>query len=281
MPRFSERRGLKAPNPPQIDQINQSLRNRLWNVVYTWILQYWWVQAYATDHRDAGMAAQRIIRRSWNDFLKRPADLMPENRVESGAMAIKGLILEGEWSDVYDWLEFFLELLPPKFSGIMEALNNVLIAENSAYRVVQGQVTPITSAEEISTIEEAAGSVSDPVREHLQTALELFSDRGNPDYRNSIKEAISAVESLSRRVSGGKTLGDALKTLRTKIALHPALEKSFSALYGYTSDKGGIRHALLDDSSVDDVDARFMLVACSAFINFVTAKAAASGIELN
>jgi hypothetical protein len=47
-----------------------------------------------------------------------------------------------------------------------------------------------------------------------------------------------------------------------------------SALYGYTSDSSGIRHALQDEPNLDFVDAKFMLVACSAFVNYLTDKAA-------
>jgi hypothetical protein len=55
--------------------------------------------------------------------------------------------------------------------------------------------------------------------------------------------------------------------------MHPALNRSLSALYGYTSDANGIRHALLDESSLDFVDAKFMLVACAAFVNYLIGKA--------
>lgn len=48
---------------------------------------------------------------------------------------------------------------------------------------------------------------------------------------------------------------------------------AFAALYGYTSDSGGIRHSLLeDDISVSFEDAKFMLVSCSAFINYLKIK---------
>ena len=105
------------------------------------------------------------------------------------------------------------------------------------------------------------------MREHIRSAVSLLSERKKPNYRNSIKESISAVESVCRLIGGGKTLGE-LKGIRDKIGLHPALEKGFSALYGYTSDKGGIRHALLEESSVDSTDARFMLVALLGFRKF-------------
>jgi hypothetical protein len=55
--------------------------------------------------------------------------------------------------------------------------------------------------------------------------------------------------------------------------MHPALRKSLSALYGYTSDEQGIRHAMLDEPKLTAADAKFLLVACSAFINYMKEKA--------
>jgi hypothetical protein len=66
---------------------------------------------------------------------------------------------------------------------------------------------------------------------------------------------------------------------KLQVGLHPALEKAFLSLYGYSSDEDGIRHPILDDpSSVGFDEAKFMLVACSAFVNFLIAKAGAAGL---
>ena len=46
-------------------------------------------------------------------------------------------------------------------------------------------------------------------------------------------------------------------------------------LYGYTSDEGGIRHSLLEQSSIDEAEAKFMIVACSAFVNFCIQRSGA------
>ena len=40
------------------------------------------------------------------------------------------------------------------------------------------------------------------------------------------------------------------------------------------SDEDGVRHKLMADSKLDYDDAKFMLVACSAFVNFLKGKAA-------
>ena len=112
-----------------------------------------------------------------------------------------------------------------------------------------------------------------PVHAHLRRALELLADRNTPDYRNSIKESISAVESLAALTVGESgTLGQLIKKLEQKIGLHPALGKAFNKLYGYTSDEGGIRHALADEETADFDHAKFMLVVCSAFVGFVLSK---------
>jgi hypothetical protein len=87
-----------------------------------------------------------------------------------------------------------------------------------------------------------------------------------------MKESISAVEAACQVITGERTatLGKALK----KIGVHRAIEEGFLRIYGYPSDADGIRHALSDDSTVDVDDARFFLVACSAFANYLIAKSA-------
>ena len=145
--------------------------------------------------------------------------------------------------------------------------------EKSAYRFVNDKITPIVNSEEIEAIEKAIDKESGPVKEHLNSALEKLSDRKKPDYRNSIKESISAVECLVREVVGEKgTLGDLLKIVDKHVQIHPALRDSFKKRYGYTSDEDGIRHSLMEDSKADFEDAKFMLVTCSAFVNYVRGK---------
>ena len=69
------------------------------------------------------------------------------------------------------------------------------------------------------------------------------------------------------------TLGAALKKLKDSgVIIHGALEKAFSSLYGYTSDEEGIRHGGIDFSKAPEEDARYMLVSCSAFVNYLKDK---------
>lgn len=281
MTSFSQRKGLKPQQKiAQIDSIDEELRNLLWNALNDWVF----ARLHETDPRwggptAAGREAQSLARRFWTNFLKRPRDEMPEHRVHSN---LREQILRGPWNEVYDAMEFVLATLAPFLADPLgKRWNALLKEENAAYRLLNKHVVDITSETEVAEIEDSLAARIAPVREHIEAALAFLSNRKNPDYRNSIKESISAVESIGRLIGGGKTLGDALRRIREQIGLHPALEKGFSALYAYTSDKEGIRHALLKESTVDAADARFMLVACSAFVNFLVSKASELGIKID
>lgn len=182
-----------------------------------------------------------------------------------------------EWFEKYDFLEFLSEIDIQNEIGFTEKCNDSLKREMSAYRLVEGCIVQITSEEEILEIEDAILNSNkwEPVNVHLKAAITYFSSRENPDYRNSVKEAISAVESLCKIIIGNDsvTLAPALKIIEEKHKIHGALRSAFNALYGYTSDAGGIRHSLItDDIIVNMEDAKFMLVSCSAFINYLKVK---------
>jgi hypothetical protein len=176
-----------------------------------------------------------------------------------------------KWYQIYDVVEIFIQFYPDSINEF----NRVFERENSAYRIIDNKVAPIIDGESINAIEEAISSDYPGVKSHLQRALELLSDRENHDYRNSVKESISAVECLSRKITGNghESLMPLLNKLEKESGLHPALKKGFSSLYGYTSDEEGIRHSITDDSSkVNLEEAHFFLVACSAFVNYLTQK---------
>ena len=156
-------------------------------------------------------------------------------------------------------------------------LNKEFARLNYAYRIVDHYIVEITSEEEIKAVQEAIDTNNDIVRVHLTSALKLMSKRPNGEYRSSIKESISAVENWCRKCTGEKDLRPALNKLSSKgIKIHPKLHSTFNKLYEYTNhEDSGIRHALMDEDgtytpSMDE--AVFMIVACSAFINYLNKK---------
>lgn len=66
------------------------------------------------------------------------------------------------------------------------------------------------------------------------------------------------------------TLGEAIKLMRNKgFPMHPAFVEALNKLYGYTSNAEGIRHSLLGEEHLSSADAKFMMIVCSAFVNYV------------
>jgi hypothetical protein len=276
---FSERYGhRKVRDVIQIDSMNEELRGSLWSVLHLHIWEEVSLDSYTRPrfmHSNAKIAD--LVRRLWFSFYKKPLDTVPDDWPKLIGM-LRREFFEYEWFEVYDFIEFVAENYPfPDVASFTSACNFILEREGSAYRFVDTVVTRITDEEEVAEIEKAVESI-EPVRTHLQRALELLSDRKNPDYRNSIKESISAVESLVATVLGQRgTLGQLVKKLEDEAGLHPALKSALSSLYGYTSDEDGIRHAILEQTSIGVEDARFFLVICSAFANYVNAKVPSVG----
>ncbi len=160
-------------------------------------------------------------------------------------------------------------------TSLFQVVNEFLKREYIGYRFVDGQLTPITDDIEIEAITQAINTKYEPVYIHLSKANKLMADRNNPDYENSIKESISAVEALCEILTEIKgkeaTLGKLLKTLDDKgVEIHAGLKSAFNVLYGYTSDANGIRHAgNIGGPASTFEEAKYMLVSCSAFINYL------------
>jgi hypothetical protein len=191
----------------------------------------------------------------------------------NGEYAImKRHFMEAKWFEVYDFLEFVVQ----NWSGggeeqIATGINSFLEKELCAFRVVDKKIAPITDELELEAIDRAALNAPDAVKRHMSRAVELLSDRTSPDYRNSVKESISAIEALCQKVTGDSkgTLG---KLLGSIDGLHPAFKAALSSMYGFTSDAEGIRHALLDEPTLTFTDAKFFLVQAAAFVNYISGK---------
>jgi hypothetical protein len=212
-------------------------------------------------------------------FSKEPSDTEPDFR--SAISHLRGTFFRAEWHWIFDFLEFSAKHAEKIGPLLVKFANVQLERENSAYRFVGSEIVEITSPTEIAAIEDALTGPK-AARIHFDRALAMLSDRKNPDFRNSIKESISGVETVCRLIGGSEkdTLSGALKKLSAKTPLHPAFEQALLKLYGFTSDEGGIRHSLMEEPSLRYSDAKFMLVLCTGFTNFLLARCAESGVKV-
>lgn len=282
MKRFSERKGLKKVRTEiQVNSIDEALTNSLWNV-----LDYHYWRRCSLEYDEITSEMRSFLNKLWHNYFKEPVDTISESDSWQEALEnIRERYFDSAWFEVYDFLEFVADNFPDEDANqrFMKTCNDVLEKELSAYRFVGGLITQVTSETEISTIEKSLESPFKTVNAHLENALKLMSDRKSPDYRNSIKESISAVEAICRVIAQDDkaTLGKALDKIEKKIGLHGALKRAFDSLYGYTSSAEGIRHAILEEGiSLGFEDAKFMLVSCSAFINYLNSKASKAGIVI-
>ena len=191
---------------------------------------------------------------------------------------INNVISTEDFDTVFTLLEFLLNRLEEALEersldfDISKIINSLFEEEYVGYGFLNGQIIPITDKTELDSIQEALSTPFSQATEHLDKALKFLSDRQAPDYANSIKESISAVEAICSIIVGkSDTLSAALKKLeQNNVIIHPVLKIAFDKLFAYTSDAKGIRHAgNLDGPDATFDEAKFMLVSCSAFVNYL------------
>ncbi len=264
---FSDRMGLKPINTTQqISDLDSRTRTQIINEI-TDIIQ----SDYSFDYNDEYM--QGLIKDVYKNVYQQEVDNTQHYNETFFLNCLKDSIRSEDYDSVLTLIEYICQRLPRIFPSQdpYKRLNNLFEREYVGYRFVGGIITPITSDVEVYSVNQAIENVPDQVSIHLQKALELLADRVSPDYENSIKESITAVEAQCGMITGEKTLGKALAKLeKNGVNIHPKLKDAFNMLYAFTCDGKGIRHAgNINTSDSTFAEAEFMMVACSAFINYL------------
>lgn len=225
----------------------------------------------------------------WTKYLKKRAlnytYSASENYPESNAFQKVILDKEKPWHIKLDAIEFAIEYMEANFNDekrcnaindFIDNLNERFESLNFGYRIVNGMVTDIITPVEIKEVEQAEETSNEVVANHLKQALVLYSQKPNPDYRNSIKEAISSVEALMRFHTGENTFGPAYTKIKSEITIHPQIQTFIQKVYDYTNQEDtGIRHSkvVADTTYLPSADeAKLMLVICSAIVNYFNSK---------
>lgn len=268
---FSEKYGYKAEKTIQTECISDTLRQRIWNFFYQ------------SEIKKGGLSSKRLgqaltgeptIEEKISDRFGLSVKNTGTGNTVEGKLELKVLRFFS-WYEVYDFIELHLMYTDnDERVNLVTQYNDLLEQEKSGYRIVANEVAPITNKNEIEAIEQAANTDYLSVNQHIQKAVSLYADKNSPDYENSIKESISAVEAMCCIINGkNTTLNKAIEKLKDKgVHIHPAMEKAFISLYGYTSDESGIRHGGIDFTNAPAEDAKYMLVSCSAFVNYLIEK---------
>lgn len=188
---------------------------------------------------------------------------------------MRGIIQESNIGRLFDFVEF-LARHPACSPTLVRDLRKCFEISRAAYRLIDGEVVAIGSAEQGQAFKKAIVAAeaigAEAARAHLISA---GTSLRNGDWAGSVRESIHAVEAMSIRLAPGTTtLGPALAALEKRGHVHGGLKAAFGALYGYSSDEEGVRHALVfqKEAQVDEADALFMLGACASFVSYLISR---------
>jgi len=269
---FSVRHGYV--NPEEILKMNyesmtDELKVRLWNFVAR-LLQFLGEEQYDLFANFSLKIWDGFFHESINSFIASYWEEDFEKR-----------FFKLEWYKVYDFIEFLYFLLKSNKKQFLkpfsEKINQILEEEYAPYRMIEGYITPITNEYEIQTIKEAFKKADkyQPVKEHLEKALTHLSNRTNPDYINSIKESISALESLANLIlnTSGRTLTQIHEKLCSQLKCPEPIKKQIKEYYDWASKEEGIRHGkITGKSTIGQAEAKLFLVQISGLVNYLISK---------
>lgn len=277
---FSDRNNIRPINTAiQISEFDERTRNAICTFIFEMIKSF---LEFEDDYFE-----QRFWNFVFSDIYGEFVDPFSKITRSEGLNCIKDTILCNQYHEVLTLMEAIINyiikfryqkdrrLIFGALDEIVPRANALFKAEYVGYRFVGKMIVPISDENEVSEMTEAIKTRFRIVGEHIQKASGFLANRENPDYENCIKESITAVEALCNIItkSQGATLGSALKKLEENgIPIHGSLKLAFDKLYGYTSDANGIRHAgQIDGPGATFEEAKYMLVSCCAFVNYLTA----------
>src|SRR5258708_3169913 len=224
-------------------------------------------------------------RRILHDLHTEHRERMPdefEGAYEPAMKRLKGSVSDEDGVALYGDVEFILRH-PDCPNGLAAQVNGAFEETQAPYRVVGGDtLVPHTSDEEIAVVSEAFHELEDPrlkgARAHYRAAAEALTAG---DYAGSMRESIHAVESITKLMTGKKTLQDGVSELAKHNHLHGTVQAALEKIAAWTNAVAGIRHANEAGAAtpaVNEDDAVFLLGLCGATISYLKRRGEKSGL---
>jgi len=160
-----------------------------------------------------------------------------------------------------------------KFPAYREAVNKLFAKHNVAWRLnAHGHLETALPKDLADRMESAEKKLIDefaPARTHFMKA-KAYVLGTSKDPENSIKESVSALESVCRVLyPKSATLGKALNRMRSEGVCSSKLITAFERFYEYANDEPGIRHGGKEAPAVGILDAELALHLSVALIRYV------------
>lgn len=206
--------------------------------------------------------------------------------------------LEGlGWDKVYDFCERLYSRLPEEIgyedsSGryivqvsrgdtqtyIATELQRLFLEEDLAYEFTEGAVRRRGRKHTVELVTKSQVVLGDPhlqsARKHFDKSLQFFRHPTRPDYENSVKEAVCAVEAAGKvlfPMAKASTLGDLVKWLgsTTEVSVPKAICQTFTGVYAFRSGGDGVGHGGANGGKATLEVTEYVLAVCASQIIYL------------
>lgn len=270
---FSQAQGYEPlPQPLALGEISLEARIKIWDRIHLGTKSY---------DDSVSSSWDDILKKIHGDYFKRPIDEYNPIRKSEILEEIKSLILNEStpFNEVFDMIQMIMRYRWVTIGNFNRAMHNIFRQCRLAYTIDHKHpvtILPAATEQEGQSLRSAMDQLRSAglggATEHLRKAGEAIN-RG--DWADSVRESISAVESVARQIAPGtpQALGAALNSLGKQGMIPPALKSALDNLNRYANEPG-IRHAVLDSkkAQVGQDEAVFMLGACASFASYLWRK---------
>ncbi len=201
-------------------------------------------------------------------------------------------------SDIFDWLNVPIREVQDRechfltnnqcSSDFIESMKKVFVSARLAYAIdydltknyknQSPAIVPISTPESgnslLMSLRNLRESGLTAAVDHLHKSSSCIN---NSDWEGSIRESVSAVESVLRSIdpNSSNDMNKALNSLeKLHDPIHPALKMGIAKIYGYASDVPGAHHSKVEgtNSNAGLEEALLLLGICASFANYFARK---------
>lgn len=161
---------------------------------------------------------------------------------------------------------------------VADELQRLFAEEGLAFEFTEGLVRRRGRKHTVDVTTRAQVVLGDPrlggARRHYDKALQFFRSPSKPDYENSVKEAVCAIEAAGKALfpqAKAATLGDLAKWFSSTkdVAIPKALVNTITGIYGYRSGGDGVGHGGASGGSATAEVAEYVLAVCASQIIYL------------
>ncbi len=157
-------------------------------------------------------------------------------------------------------------------------VNALFQEELLGFELREGKVEKVGSGFIDAKVKEARYLLKEPefkgADEQFEKAIKALNVRPNPDKENCIKDAVGAIESVGRILTGNEKalLDDIIKNAVKKGAIPKPLDQTFIKLNAYRGNEPGVAHGAVGESKVTVDEAELVLAMSAAMIIYLVKK---------